>query len=253
MGHAGALIGAGENSARSKVKALEDAGVVITNHPSKFGDGMKRLLGGHVDQKRCMHTLRRPVFLSQRDTHTSQQRHIYIQETRSNKMLQDLGVPIAEDEDPRGRDYFLTITYDRSNYSPCIITSYSIGGESAQNHAKSHSLGLDKRVDAAVFSCIAAELKCRRESFDSLTKILSSMMQIFFDKDGFELSARLSRNIQGVLAVARSSFKFDDAALRSGKRQDDIQKMRDMGNEINEEVEAEKDGIVYIKLVLSEQ
>lgn len=48
MGHAGAFVGAGEKKAAGKVRALEDAGVVITNHPSKFGDGMKRLLGSEV-------------------------------------------------------------------------------------------------------------------------------------------------------------------------------------------------------------
>lgn len=44
MGHAGALVSAGEKNALGKVQALEDAGVVIVNHPSKFGDGMKSLL-----------------------------------------------------------------------------------------------------------------------------------------------------------------------------------------------------------------
>lgn len=44
MGHAGATVRAGEKSAKAKVKALEDAGVVIVNHPSKFGEGMKNLL-----------------------------------------------------------------------------------------------------------------------------------------------------------------------------------------------------------------
>lgn len=45
MGHAGAFVGAGEKKAAGKVRALEDVGVVMTNHPSKFGEGMKRLLG----------------------------------------------------------------------------------------------------------------------------------------------------------------------------------------------------------------
>lgn len=45
MGHAGAFVGAGERRAVGKLRALEDAGVVITNHPSKFGEEMKRLLG----------------------------------------------------------------------------------------------------------------------------------------------------------------------------------------------------------------
>ena len=48
MGHAGAFVGAGEKKAISKVRALEDAGVVITNHPSRFGEEMKRLLGSEA-------------------------------------------------------------------------------------------------------------------------------------------------------------------------------------------------------------
>lgn len=45
MGHAGAFVDAGEKKAAGKVRALEDAGVVTTNHPSNFGEEMKRLLG----------------------------------------------------------------------------------------------------------------------------------------------------------------------------------------------------------------
>ena len=48
MGHAGAFVGAGEKKAAGKVRVLEDAGVVITNHPSKFGEGMKRLLASEA-------------------------------------------------------------------------------------------------------------------------------------------------------------------------------------------------------------
>ena len=48
MGHAGAFVGAGEKKAAGKVRALEDAGVVTTNHPSKFGEEMRRLLGSEI-------------------------------------------------------------------------------------------------------------------------------------------------------------------------------------------------------------
>lgn len=50
MGHAGALVGAGEKKAAGKVRALEDAGIVTTNHPSKFGEEMKRLLASETYQ-----------------------------------------------------------------------------------------------------------------------------------------------------------------------------------------------------------
>ena len=48
MGHAGAFVGAGEKKATGKLRALEDAGVVTTNHPSKFGEEMKRLLSNEA-------------------------------------------------------------------------------------------------------------------------------------------------------------------------------------------------------------
>ena len=44
MGHAGAFVGPGESDALSKARALESAGVVLTNHPSKFGGRMRKLL-----------------------------------------------------------------------------------------------------------------------------------------------------------------------------------------------------------------
>ena len=162
-------------------------------------------------------------------------------------MLVTMGVPLAESEDSRSRDYFLTVTVDRTRYTPCIITSFSIGGESPRHHSKTYPLGVDKRMDGAMFSSIATDLNCQRESFDSLTKILTAMIEIFFSKEGFSLTTRVSRNNEGNLAVARSSFMFDDAAFRSGQRQADIQEMRDVKDEVLDEVEAEKDGIVYIK------
>ena len=174
-------------------------------------------------------------------------RHIHINEDHSNRMLAAMGVPLTESEDPQSKDYFLTVTVDRTRYTPCVITSYSIGGESAQHHAKTYPLGLDKHVDGAMFSAIATDLKCQRESFDALTKILTAMIEIFFSREGFSLTTRLSRSHEGTLAVARSSFTFDDAAFRSGQRQGNIQEMRDIRDEVPEELEAEKDGIVYIK------
>jgi len=50
IGHAGAMVGAGERSAKAKVKALEDVGVTIVNYPSKFGDSLKQLLNIHISK-----------------------------------------------------------------------------------------------------------------------------------------------------------------------------------------------------------
>lgn len=44
MGHAGAWTAIGEPGAKAKYEALERAGVMMVNHPEKFGEGMKSLL-----------------------------------------------------------------------------------------------------------------------------------------------------------------------------------------------------------------
>ena len=175
------------------------------------------------------------------------QRRIHIPESQSFEMLEKLGVPISKSEDPESRDYFLTLAVDRTNCAPCIVTSFSIGGESPQLHAKSYRLPMDKVVDDATFASIATDLKCGEQSLKSLSLVLSSLIDIFFDREASSVSTRVSRDREGKLAVARAEFDFDDAAFRSGRRHADIQQMRDTKNEVLEEVEAEKDGIVYIK------
>lgn len=193
-----------------------------------------------------MHTLRRPA-LPCNPFHDISVRNIHIPESQSNQMLENRRVTISEDENPRNRDYFIEVTIDRVTRAPCIITSYSIGGESPQSHAKSHPLGLDMGVNGATYSSIVKELNCSRDSYESLTRVLTALIDIFFSKEAFSLTARLSRNTNGKMAVARSEFVFDPASFRSSKRQEEVHAMRDVQNEVPEEVEAEKDGIVYIK------
>jgi hypothetical protein len=48
MGHAGARVAPGEPDAQTKYQALERAGAVMVNHPEKFGEGMKTLLGNRA-------------------------------------------------------------------------------------------------------------------------------------------------------------------------------------------------------------
>ena len=106
---------------------------------------------------------------------------------------------------------------------------------------------MDQLEDNTAMSSIATDLKCGEESLDSLSMLLSSLIDIFFGKEASSLSVRISRSQQGELAVARAEFEFDDAAFRSGKRHADIQELHDVSREVPEEIEAEKDGIVYIK------
>ncbi|KAL8689462.1 MAG: hypothetical protein Q9218_004878, partial [Villophora microphyllina] len=78
-GHAGAFIGGFNQQARHKINTLQSVGVEMANHPSKFGDHMKRLIDvynpfpsragvpsyGNNTQKRGVHTFtKRPTTIT---------------------------------------------------------------------------------------------------------------------------------------------------------------------------------------------
>lgn len=58
MGHAGAWAAPGEPDARAKYQALESVGVTMVNHPEKFGEGMRSLLGRRASVSRAILTMR---------------------------------------------------------------------------------------------------------------------------------------------------------------------------------------------------
>ena len=61
MGHAGALVQHPQASAAAKINALEAAGVVMIDHPAKFGEGMKKLL--HVGNKASITVSPKPILI----------------------------------------------------------------------------------------------------------------------------------------------------------------------------------------------
>ena len=57
IGHAGAYISPRESDAKFKIQALKDAGVILTNHPAKFGKIMKNLLSSQYPVTASVRTI----------------------------------------------------------------------------------------------------------------------------------------------------------------------------------------------------
>ena len=259
MGHAGAFMVPGEPDAVMKIRALEQAGVTMVNHPAKFGDTMKRLLGETgwapsgakttgASQQRSIHTMsRRPQ--GQRDLsppNKPQKRYLYIQEDLAFNLLRERGINASE-YSGKGRQRLLAVAIDRSSQSPCIIASPATNVEDC--YLEAHSFPFDYRTgfDSKMVPTIADHLQLSGSSRESLPTLIQKLVELFIQKEAFLLETKFVERL-GALKVTGAHFGFDDAALRSGDRQVDIHGLRKIDLEDPEEVEAEKDGIVYIKL-----
>ncbi|KAI9371388.1 putative succinyl-CoA synthetase subunit alpha [Aspergillus egyptiacus] len=259
MGHAGAWTAPGEPGPEEKYKALERAGAVMVYHPEKFGEGMKSLLGSRTStlgsgspsfgtQKRGLHTLRRVTAQTRQVPHqTTQARTLYIKQFQALDMLKEKAIPVNEGAQSVS-DLFLSLTIDRTALSPTLIASLSPGFEPSSSARIAFPYTTDAfDVGNPVIEEAAAQLQLPVTAQKKLAALVQALWQIFKEKEAFVLEVRANYASE-TLEVRGARFGFDDAAFRSSGRQGDVHKLRNIAEEVPEEVEAEKDGIVYVKL-----
>lgn len=162
-------------------------------------------------------------------------------------MLKDQGVPVAEEPAIRGEEYLLAVSIDRSNLCPCIVASRPTTADDPYIEARRFPFDYRAGLDDNLIPSIIEHLKLDPSSTKALTRILHHLVNLFMTKEAFVLETRLSTTSNGDLAISNARFGFDDAAFRSAQRQADVHALRNVQDEVAEEVEAEKDGIVYIK------
>ncbi|KAL9597507.1 MAG: hypothetical protein Q9219_005089 [cf. Caloplaca sp. 3 TL-2023] len=151
MGHAGAFARSEREHGNEKVKALMREGVVMTNHPSKFGHAMKQMLDdsnptrwrdiaaeslpqgrlAHIaetlkSQTRGFHTaaIRKPGLTNWRRKETLKRCGHFLSSSRSLQLLEAYGIAVA----PRERsdiedDIIARIGVDRSTSRLCTTIS----------------------------------------------------------------------------------------------------------------------------------
>ncbi|KAK1974077.1 succinyl-CoA synthetase-like protein [Colletotrichum cereale] len=148
--------------------------------------------------------------------------------------------------------WYLAITFDRENNCPTIIVSER-GGVDIETTAKqspeqlhTFRLGYTKGITPEVVEKISKHLSASTKERESLQNILDRLYRIFTTKDAMLLEiSSLARSSDGTLTCLDTRFTFDNAA---SKRQKDVFSLRDTAHEIPEEVEAEKYGLVYVKM-----
>jgi len=283
MGHAGAWAGPGELSAEEKYKILGDAGATMVDHPEKFGGVLKTLLsqaGKDVNkivslyllsermcsyvkqqsaaqnQRRGMHTLRqtRPRFSTafHSQIQRSQKRSLHLSGQNAVDVLKPaMGNVEITDEKAHGDTFHLSISVDRSSRSPCIIASPTTDPASVYERALripyQYNEGPSKenitkairhlQLDAAPPSAHA-----------QVASLITSLSSLYKSKDCITISTTLSITTSGSLCVSQPHLQIDDSAFKSGNRHPDLFALRDLAAEDPTDVEAEKSGIVFVKL-----
>ena len=258
MGHAGAWAAPGEPSAGDKIKVLESVGVTVVDHPEKFGGGMKRLLSqrrsnsassGHGQgQRRRFHTMRRPMVRTSTIIDTSR-RTLYITQSQAFDMLREKGIPIVDQPSPI-EERLLAISIDRTSRSPCIIASPTADPGSAQRYPFDY--GSDPTTSIDTMTAISKQLGLDSSTLPVLKNLVAQLISIFMTREAFVIETKFrphsSPNNPSDLQIYAARFGFDDAAFRSAGRQSATHSLRDPSLEEWSDLEAEKYGMIYVKL-----
>lgn len=203
-------------------------------------------MSGTYSQKRGFHTMRRVTPLS-RPT-AEHKRNLYIKQFQAFDILKQKSVLVNESASSSDSSISVSITVDRTALSPCIIASPTSDFSPAQSQKFPFSYTQTK-FESSIIAAVASHLDLPASAHNQLSGLVQALWEIYKEKEAFTLETRIGISARGSLAVHGARFGFDDAAFRSSGRQEDIHKLRNISEEVPEEVEAGKDGIVYVKYV----
>ncbi|MCJ1292162.1 hypothetical protein MMC34_003712 [Xylographa carneopallida] len=288
MGHAGAFAVLEEEKAAEKTRLLEDAGVVMTDHPAKFGTVMKELLeansaltsnktwlkapdthSGTLDTKTyrdqpfgaCQNKQSHPQTRSlhryaKRPQHTINQavrrerRNISFKGHEALTLLSNVGIPVNPSLKSTKEHITTTIEVDRASHQLCLQTTKSSPSKNGDEREGALYFNVADS-SSSLANCIhrlSEDLHLQPDFQDTFHSTIDSLIRLFTEKEASSFMLQLVIDDSQHFTVQSAILSFDDAAYRSAGRHKDIQALRSVEDEIPEEVEAEKDGIVYIKL-----
>lgn len=177
--------------------------------------------------------------------------HRLITKQTGEKGLQVNKIYVAEQIEYQD-EWYLAMTIDRERYQPALILSKA-GGVDIESVAKTtpeklltFHFSLTKGITPDLVRQVSSALGITDKETKNLERILEKMHKLFVSKDATLLEINpLVRSSDSTFTCLDAKFSFDNAAE---KRQTDLFAMRDLEQEQGDEVEAEKYGLVYIRL-----
>lgn len=176
---------------------------------------------------------------------TQQKRSLYIKQFQAFDILKQNGVAVGKAAS--SSDMSVSISIDRTALSPCITASPSAAFDLAQSRKFPFSYTQDNFSDSPLIAAVGSHSGLAESAHGKLAGLIQALWTIFKEKEAFVLETQIGTAADGSLEVHGARFGFDDAAFRSSGRQEGIHRLRNSAEEVPEEVEAEKDGIVYVK------
>ena len=173
-----------------------------------------------------------------------QKRSLYVKQFQAFDILKQKSISV--NEAPSNSDASISISVDRTALSPCVIASPS-ASQLDKAHKFPFAYTQTSFDNSPMIADVSSYLGLPASAKGKLADLVQALWEIFKEKEAFNLETRFGTSADGSLEVHSARFGFDDAAFRSSKRQEEIHSLRNFAEEVPEEVEAEKDGIVYVK------
>jgi len=287
MGHAGAYYGDFSGSAQAKIRSLEQAGVVMTDHPAKFGFAVRSLLTAElkpgsvkgvpkaqasglsatnpamtksmsITQNRSICTkARHPGSEMTRCYLVVAKRGLHVKGAHALNLVRSWGIPISP---PRNFTLEKVSKYpvlfrtrfnlSRKLFTPHLQIEYGPKVMSGTEKTWQHTaFRMDEPADEVKRR---VQVLCEREwgSFgpkSAFPEIVGIILRMFLEKEGNVFTVRVMESKPNILTVFDANLLFTDEPYRSAGRHEDIHSLIDQGKADSAEVEAAKDGIVYLK------
>ncbi|KAF7178194.1 hypothetical protein CNMCM7691_006866 [Aspergillus felis] len=146
------------------------------------------------------------------------------------------------------QEFYLSLMFDRGRYCPVILISDQGGVNIESNQDKLHKFwfSLSQGITAETMARIQKRLRFTDQEMPTIESIIRQMIKLFQERDAILLELNpLVRTPEGNFVCLDAKFDFDNAAQF---RQPEIFSKEEHMPGFEDEYEAQKHGLVYIRM-----